>query len=48
MSALTASFDDIVFEGRNQAYGAYQLRQEYQSRLGRAGGITGPDRGGRG
>jgi protein TonB len=28
-----ASFDDLVFEGRNQAYGAYQLRQAYNSHL---------------
>ncbi|MFD1873695.1 energy transducer TonB [Hymenobacter bucti] len=28
-----ASFDDLVFEGRNQAYGAYQLRQAYNGHL---------------
>jgi protein TonB len=28
-----ASFDDLVFEGRNQAYGAYQLRQAYNSHV---------------
>ncbi len=28
-----ASFDDLVFEGRNQAYGAYQLRQSYNSHV---------------
>jgi protein TonB len=33
---LTGSLDDIVFEGRNQAYGAYQLRRSYQRHLGSA------------
>jgi protein TonB len=28
-----ASFDDLVFEGRNQVYGAYQLRQAYNGHL---------------
>lgn len=28
-----ASFDNLVFEGRNQAYGAYQLRQAYNGHL---------------
>lgn len=37
---LTDSLDDVVFEGRNQAYGAYQLRQDYQQTLASAGGIT--------
>jgi protein TonB len=37
---LTDSLDDVVFEGRNQAYGAYQLRQDYQQNLASAGGIT--------
>lgn len=37
---LTDSLDDVVFEGRNQAYGAYQLRQDYQQRLASAGGYT--------
>jgi protein TonB len=27
------SFDDLVFEGRNQAYGAYQLRQAYNGHV---------------
>ncbi|MGI4833146.1 MAG: TonB family protein [Janthinobacterium lividum] len=40
MHLLTANLDDIVFEGRNQAYGAYQLRQQYRSNLASAGGIT--------
>ena len=33
---LTGSLDDIVFEGRNQAYGAFQLRRSYQQHLGTA------------
>lgn len=37
---LTDSLDDVVFEGRNQAYGAYQLRQDYQQHLASAGGFT--------
>ena len=37
---LTDSLDEIVFEGRNQAYGAYRLRLEYQRNLASAGGIT--------
>ena len=31
-----ASLDDLVFEGRNQAYGAYQLRQSYNSHVRKA------------
>ena len=31
---LTDSLDDIVFEGRNQAYGAFQLRRSYPRNLG--------------
>ena len=37
---LSDSLDEVVFEGRNQAYGAYQLRQDYQQNLASAGGIT--------
>lgn len=37
---LSDSLDDVVFEGRNQAYGAYQLRQDYQQNLASAGGLT--------
>lgn len=37
---LTDSLDEIVFEGRNQAYGAYRLRLDYQRHLASAGGIT--------
>lgn len=37
---LTDSLDEVVFEGRNRAYGAYQLRQDYQQNLASAGGIT--------
>ncbi len=33
------TLDDIVFENRNQAYGAYMLRQLYQPTLTRAAGI---------
>jgi periplasmic protein TonB len=34
------SFDDIVFEGRNKAYGAYQLRLDYNNRMSKAAGIS--------
>ncbi|TDN38932.1 energy transducer TonB [Hymenobacter sp. UV11] len=37
---LFDSLDEVVFEGRNQAYGAYQLRHDYQRNLASAGGIT--------
>ncbi|GAB3637555.1 energy transducer TonB [Hymenobacter arcticus] len=37
---LTDSLDEVVFEGRNQAYGAYQLRHDYQRTLTSAGGLT--------
>ncbi|WP_151086231.1 energy transducer TonB [Hymenobacter baengnokdamensis] len=37
---LTDSLDEVVFEGRNRAYGAYQLRQDYQQHLTSAGGLT--------
>lgn len=40
MALLTANLDDLVFEGRNQAYGAYQLRRGYGQQLASAGGIT--------
>ena len=33
---LSASLLDIVFEGRNKAYGAYELRSQYNRRLGTA------------
>ncbi|MBJ6143182.1 energy transducer TonB [Hymenobacter sp. BT559] len=40
MSLLTSFFspslDTIVFEGRNQAYGAYQLRQSYNNHVRKA------------
>ena len=32
-SFFPASLDDILFEGRNQAYGAYQLRQSYNRHM---------------
>lgn len=38
--ATPVSFDDIVFEGRNKAYGAYQLRLEYPQRMRQACGIS--------
>ena len=31
-----ATFDDLIFEHRNKAYGAYDLRKTYRSTLGRA------------
>ena len=37
---LSDSLDEVVFENRNQAYGAYQLRLGYQRNLASAGGIT--------
>jgi protein TonB len=37
---LSDSLDEVVFEGRNQAYGAYQLRHDYQQNLASAGGLT--------
>jgi protein TonB len=38
---LTADVLDIIFEGKNKAYGAYQLRKSYRKRLTRALVITG-------
>jgi protein TonB len=32
MFKKTESFDDIVFENRNKAYGAYDLRKRYSRR----------------
>ena len=32
----TASLDDIVFDGRNRQYGAYELRALYQRHMTRA------------
>ena len=37
---VPASFDDILFENRNKAYGAYQLRREYNDRMKKATGIS--------
>src|SRR5579859_7929180 len=37
---LDADVLDIVFEGRNKEYGAYQLRKTYNRRLARALSIT--------
>jgi protein TonB len=39
-SILTASILDILFEGKNKEYGAYDLRKSYDSRIGIALGIT--------
>ncbi|MEJ7611105.1 MAG: energy transducer TonB [Ferruginibacter sp.] len=33
---MNADFLDILFEGRNKSYGAYQLRKTYNSRMGKA------------
>ena len=33
---LTHSMDDVVFDGRNQSYGAYQLRRLYDKHMSRA------------
>jgi len=30
---LTADFLDLVFEGRNKDYGAYELRKTYNKRI---------------
>jgi len=38
---LTADVLDIVFEGRNKSYGAYELRKTYSSRLKKSLLITG-------
>ncbi|MFN5937145.1 MAG: hypothetical protein ACK43L_03755 [Sphingobacteriales bacterium] len=37
---LNADLLDLVFEGRNKEYGAYELRKEYNSRLTKAIVIT--------
>ena len=37
---LSADVLDIIFEGKNKAYGAYQLRKAYKKTLGRALAIT--------
>ncbi|MCF3109964.1 energy transducer TonB [Niabella sp. CC-SYL272] len=38
---LSASFLDILFDGRNKTYGAYELRSTYNRRLIKALGATG-------
>jgi len=38
-NVFPASLDDLVFEGRNQAYGAYQLRQAYNGHVRTALGL---------
>ncbi len=37
---LVGTLDDIVFFGRNQAYGAFQLRRSYKQHLGTALALT--------
>ena len=37
---LKTSLLDIIFEGRNKEYGAYELRSQYNSRLAKAMAIT--------
>lgn len=39
-SILTANILDILFDGRNKEYGAYDLRKTYEKRIGFALGIT--------
>ncbi|HUS02642.1 MAG TPA: energy transducer TonB [Chitinophagaceae bacterium] len=39
-SILSANILDILFEGRNKEYGAYDLRNTYNKRIGTALGIT--------
>ena len=39
-SIMTADVLDIVFDGRNKEYGAYELRRSYNRRLVKAIGIT--------
>ena len=38
---LSAKLEDIVFDGRNKDYGAYELRTHYQQRIGKALLFTG-------
>jgi len=38
-NVFSPSLDDLVFEGRNQAYGAYQLRQAYNGHVRTALGL---------
>ena len=38
---LQADILDLVFEGRNKEYGAYELRKKYNKRITTALGITG-------
>src|ERR1700761_6532700 len=37
---LDADILDLLFEGRNKDYGAYDLRKHYNGRLGRAIAVT--------
>jgi protein TonB len=38
---LTSDLIDIIFDGRNKDYGAYELRKTYSKRIGRAMLVTG-------
>ena len=38
---LTSDLIDIIFDGRNKDYGAYELRKTYSSRIGKALMVTG-------
>ena len=38
---LTSDLIDIIFDGRNKDYGAYELRKSYSSRIGKALMVTG-------
>jgi protein TonB len=40
-SILSAQLIDIIFDGRNKDYGAYELRKKYNKRISRAMLITG-------
>jgi protein TonB len=37
---LTANILDLLFEGRNKEYGAYDLRKTYNWRIGSSLGVT--------
>ena len=33
---LTSDYLDIIFDGRNKAYGGYELRKNYRQRIGKS------------
>jgi protein TonB len=37
---LAANILDIIFEGKNKAYGAYELRNNYVKRISTSLGVT--------